>query len=129
MGLEPCLDLAHCDEAGDFCLACVNNAECDDAVACTDDLCDAGTCSNTSNCALEETCNLITGICEMIPHCNDGLDNDGDGTIDENGGPGGEPADPGCAGVEDPSEKDDTGYSPATTGSTTTGTGGSTSIW
>ena len=50
VGLEPCVDLAHCDEVGDVCLACVIDAECDDAVACTDDLCDAGTCSNTSNC-------------------------------------------------------------------------------
>jgi hypothetical protein len=39
-------------------------------------------------------------------HCDDGADNDGDGHIDWNGGPLGEPADPGCADASDLSERD-----------------------
>ena len=39
--------------------------------------------------------------------CNDGIDNDADGSIDWSGGPLGEPADPGCANTSDGSEKDD----------------------
>jgi hypothetical protein len=40
--------------------------------------------------------------------CDDGLDNDGDGHIDWNGGPLGEPIDPGCADASDLSERDPT---------------------
>ena len=40
--------------------------------------------------------------------CDDGLDNDGDGYIDWNGGPLGEPADPGCGEATDESEKSPT---------------------
>jgi formylglycine-generating enzyme required for sulfatase activity len=56
----------------------------------------------------------------MIPEpteCEDGLDNDADGHIDWNGGPLGEPADPGCADDLDASEKDDTGAYPCDDGS------------
>jgi hypothetical protein len=42
------------------------------------------------------------------PLCADGIDNDADGTIDSGGGPGGEPADPGCADELDLSERDPT---------------------
>jgi hypothetical protein len=38
--------------------------------------------------------------------CNDGVDNDGDGTVDSTGGILGEPADPGCADSSDSSERD-----------------------
>jgi formylglycine-generating enzyme required for sulfatase activity len=48
--------------------------------------------------------------------CGDGVDNDGDGHIDWNGGPLGEPADPGCADDLDVSEKDDTGAYPCDDG-------------
>jgi hypothetical protein len=34
-----------------------------------------------------------------LPACDDGVDNDLDGQIDWNGGPSGEPADPGCGGL------------------------------
>ena len=40
--------------------------------------------------------------------CDDGVDNDGDGHIDWNGGPLGESADPGCANASDLSERDPT---------------------
>jgi hypothetical protein len=33
----------------------------------------------------------------VLGACNDGIDNDGDGNVDWNGGPLSEPADPGCA--------------------------------
>jgi uncharacterized repeat protein (TIGR01451 family) len=36
--------------------------------------------------------------------CSDDVDNDGDGTIDFDGGPNGEPADPGCSGPNDTTE-------------------------
>ncbi len=42
------------------------------------------------------------------PLCDDGVDNDGDGTVDWNGGPLGESADPGCADASDLSERDPT---------------------
>jgi hypothetical protein len=42
---------------------------------------------------------------ETATACDDGLDNDRDGTIDWNGGPLGEPADPGCADGDDLSER------------------------
>ena len=48
--------------------------------------------------------------------CSDMVDNDGDGHIDWNGGPSGEPADPGCADASDVSEKDDTGAYPCDDG-------------
>ncbi len=40
----------------------------------------------------------------VCPECNDGIDNDGDGFIDWNGGPGGEPKDPHCKSASDDSE-------------------------
>ncbi len=40
--------------------------------------------------------------------CDDGIDNDGDGHVDWNGGPQAEPADPGCADASDLSERDPT---------------------
>jgi len=42
-----------------------------------------------------------------VPACNDGVDQDGDGYIDWNGGPQGEPADPGCDDLLDPFETSD----------------------
>jgi choice-of-anchor B domain-containing protein len=41
---------------------------------------------------------------EAIAECEDGIDNDVDGTIDASGGPGGEPFDSGCASPSDPVE-------------------------
>jgi hypothetical protein len=41
-------------------------------------------------------------------HCNDGLDNDGDGHIDFYAAPLGEPVDPGCVDASDLSERDPT---------------------
>jgi hypothetical protein len=55
-------------------------------------------------------------IPEPSTACDDALDNDGDGHIDWNGGPLGEPADPGCADDLDVSEKDDTGAYPCDDG-------------
>jgi choice-of-anchor B domain-containing protein len=42
---------------------------------------------------------------EAVGECVDGIDNDGDGTVDHAGGPGGETADAGCFGPGDPVEK------------------------
>jgi hypothetical protein len=64
-GTAPCSGDLVCDEDADICVECETNTDCDDAVACTADLCDAGICSNTSNCTPDETCNLTSGICEM----------------------------------------------------------------
>jgi hypothetical protein len=58
----------------------------------------------------------VTFVLAPPTACNDGLDNDGDGYIDWNGGPLGEPADPGCADDLDVSEKDDTGAYPCDDG-------------
>jgi hypothetical protein len=48
--------------------------------------------------------------------CNDGIDNDADGSIDWNGGSLGEPADPGCIDASDNSERDGTGRYPCDDG-------------
>ncbi len=50
-GLDPCVDLAHCNEATDSCNQCVSAAECDDNNPCTADTCSAGACVHTPlNC-------------------------------------------------------------------------------
>lgn len=48
---------------------------------------------------------VLTPDLEAVGECADGIDNDGDGTVDHAGGPGGEAADTGCFGVGDPVEK------------------------
>ncbi len=45
-GAEPCTDQDHCDEEGNACLACIDNAECDDGNECTEDVCVEWECSH-----------------------------------------------------------------------------------
>jgi hypothetical protein len=53
---------------------------------------------------------IFGGLCVLEPHldavaeCEDGIDNDQDGSIDASGGPNGEPLDAGCFGPKDPVE-------------------------
>lgn len=77
----PCTNLAHCDEATDRCLACLNNAECEDGNPCTTDACTPNGCSHISNTAVCNDGNACTtndhclgGQCigGPPPNCNDG---------------------------------------------------------
>lgn len=45
--VDPCIDLAHCDELNDMCLECLSNEECDDSNPCTIDTCENNICVNT----------------------------------------------------------------------------------
>ncbi len=76
-GSDPCPGQT-CDESNDLCIPCSSNGDCFDDVACTDDLCTAGACSNPDNCPLFEGCNVVTESCEIVSGDpdNDGL---GDG--------------------------------------------------
>jgi len=47
--------------------SCSVDADCGDGVACTTDTCQGGTCQHASNCAGGQTCNLGTGVCEVVP--------------------------------------------------------------
>ncbi len=65
----------------------------------------ATTDGSTGQCVHQFTCtdpaNRSTSVhivTNVYGECNDGIDNDGDGLIDWNGGPSEEPPDPGCAG-------------------------------
>lgn len=50
-GLDPCVDVLHCNEAADTCYECVSAAECNDNNPCTADSCSGGSCVHTPlNC-------------------------------------------------------------------------------
>jgi hypothetical protein len=68
------------DGGRDGGVGCRTNAECDDDVACTTDVCDVGTCRNTPNdsfCQEGFTCDRRTGCpprtCTADAECNDGV--------------------------------------------------------
>ena len=52
---------------------CTTDADCDDGIDCTSDVCYAGVCSNTANCsAYDDECNIgvcneTSGLCEVQP--------------------------------------------------------------
>ena len=46
---------------------CSVDADCNDGVSCTTDTCVSSTCVHTSNCLAGQTCNLGTGVCEVVP--------------------------------------------------------------
>ena len=82
-GIEPCVNLAHCDEMNDICLHCIADSECDDDNPCTDDACVDDDCANTvvvndtpcpdgDVCNGEETCQ--SGVCTSgtALDCDDG---------------------------------------------------------
>jgi len=54
-----------CSENTDSCFDCTSNAECNDGISCTDDICNGGTgsCSHYDNCGLL-TCNVQSAQCE-----------------------------------------------------------------
>ena len=56
-----------CDENADACFDCTSNGDCDDGIACTDDVCNIpalGDCDHQDNCTFPEACNVISGACE-----------------------------------------------------------------
>jgi hypothetical protein len=67
---------------------CVDNSDCDDGISCTIDLCNAGTCSNTTDdtvcnngdyCDGDETCDPTDGTADPTTGCVGGLDPCDDG--------------------------------------------------
>jgi hypothetical protein len=46
---------------------CTSNTECNDGIACTTDVCSAGTCVNTDSCPLGNFCDLDLRICRILP--------------------------------------------------------------
>ena len=70
-----------CDEANDGCVECLLDADCDDAVACSDDSCSAGLCSSTPNdancpddgsfCNGREVCDPLNGCSSAGDPCQD----------------------------------------------------------
>jgi hypothetical protein len=47
---DPCAAIGlACDDSGDACVECLVDGDCDDGVACTDDVCLAGGCVHTAN--------------------------------------------------------------------------------
>ncbi len=67
---DPCaadVDNPICDEDNDVCVAeeCVDDVDCDDTVACTDDTCTASVCTSTDNCTGGEMCDMVAdaGTC------------------------------------------------------------------
>ncbi len=57
-GPESCIDLEHCDEDRDVCLACVNDDECDDDDSCTHDACVENECVHTPRPGCEAVVHL-----------------------------------------------------------------------
>ncbi len=78
---DPCTG-SFCNEAGDFCGECELDANCDDAVACTDNHCLAGTCSflpvhaacanDGLFCNGSEYCDRLAGCVASGNPCPDG---------------------------------------------------------
>lgn len=64
VGNEPCSTA--CNENDESCFNCTGNSDCDDGLACTDDLCNGldGECAHNDNCDDGFVCNRITGACE-----------------------------------------------------------------
>jgi uncharacterized repeat protein (TIGR01451 family)/MYXO-CTERM domain-containing protein len=70
-----------CDETNDGCVECLLDADCDDAVACSDDSCSAGLCSSTPNdancpddgsfCNGPEVCDPLSGCSSTGDPCQD----------------------------------------------------------
>ena len=46
---------------------CSSDAACDDGIACTIDSCVSSFCQNVDGCTGNDTCNLVTGVCEGPP--------------------------------------------------------------
>ncbi len=70
--------------------ACVSDADCDDGIACTDDVCDMGTsvCTHTPNCDDGDPCTLNT--CDPVAGCvASSACDDGDACTDDQCLPGG----------------------------------------
>jgi len=65
---------------------------------------DPGFCEGNTGCVGGNCICNGNGLCISPTECSDGNDNDGDGFIDWNGGPGGEPADAGCVDAMDDDE-------------------------
>ena len=63
-GPDPCIDMDHCDEDGDRCLSCIDDAECVDDNPCTEDACILNICVHTT----------IPGcqVCVSGDECEDG---------------------------------------------------------
>jgi cysteine-rich repeat protein len=62
---ETCTDES-CDPLAD-CVAIPKAGPCDDDVACTaGDQCVEGMCQGTSTCSEQETCNVLTGLCQSV---------------------------------------------------------------
>lgn len=53
-----CVDLEHCDEVDDVCLACVGDGECDDHNPCTFDACIDNQCAHTPDPGCESIARL-----------------------------------------------------------------------
>ena len=86
---SPCGAL-FCDEAGDRCIGCVENLQCNDGNPCTSDICSAGlcvhelradgiTCDDGLFCTLVDTClgGACVGAgtpCPDSPRCNESTD-------------------------------------------------------
>ena len=68
---DPCEAGELCDESTDSCGQCLVNADCDDGVACTDDACVLGFCSNTVN---DSNCPDDGLFCTGIESCDPVLD-------------------------------------------------------
>ena len=70
---DPCLGTGLiCDETNDDCRACLSDAECSDAVACTDDACLNGKCVSTPNdasCPDDGVFCNGTGVCAATSGC------------------------------------------------------------
>ena len=64
-GVEPCVDLEHCDEEADICLDCVRDEECGDEVFCNgEELCVDGFCADGPNpCEDDAHCDEEGGVC------------------------------------------------------------------
>eukprot|EP00899_Mesostigma_viride_P025511 jgi/Mesvir1/6144/Mv00845-RA.1 len=82
----PCVDLAHCDEAGDKCLACISDAECDNGAAMCDgkETCVANVCVPGTGTGCPKNCILGVGCvdCSSDVDCDNGKVCDGRETCD-----------------------------------------------
>jgi len=82
-GSPPCEEPLGCDEVNDICTGCLTDEDCNDGVNCTEDACDAGTCTNIPDdaacddglwCTGSETCDPVAD-CQAgtAPNCDDGV--------------------------------------------------------
>jgi mono/diheme cytochrome c family protein len=108
-GVPACVDLAHCDEGGDVCLACATDAECDDSGFCNGaEACIDGSCTAGADPCPGASCDEGADIC--LPNCiiDAGCDIDPPGNSDDSDNAAGDdPAAPpgssnGCSATRNP---------------------------